>query len=262
MSCPDSVPNEPFQLTGSAPRLFVAQSLWLLDIEFPMEEKSPGLPQRYFGQRALLALIRFYRHRLSGRGPFGRETCSFAPCESCSAFGLRVATYHATSLPTAIFLIRSRLNRCSEAYLYREPGGWAWGRLYDVSDLEALVTKLSRAGELPVVIAAVLRAAAAIAAARGDACLARRCQERADQLTDERINLVVHTSGSPIKGHRRQLILSFVIYANLLTVVGLFFSSWQAYLGVVILVAVLFLSLLRKLSRLYQQQNRTRAFIQ
>jgi putative component of membrane protein insertase Oxa1/YidC/SpoIIIJ protein YidD len=224
-----------------------------------MEANLPGVPQRNFGQRTLLAHIRFYRHRLSGRGPFGRATCGFAPCESCSAFGLRVATYHATSLPTAIFLIRSRLNRCGEAYLYREPGGWAWGRLYDISDPEALVTKLSRAGELPVAIAAVLRAAAAVGAARSDACLARRCQERADQLTDERVNLVVHTSGSPIKGHRRLLILSFLLYAIIpLAVVDLFFPSWQAYLGAVILGAVSFLSLLRKLSRLYQQQKRTR----
>ncbi|MCW5807069.1 MAG: membrane protein insertion efficiency factor YidD, partial [Deltaproteobacteria bacterium] len=82
-------------------------------------------------RRALAAAIRAYRRWLSGRGPLRGVSCTFARCESCSAYGLRVAR-EAPTAAHAIRLIRRRLRRCRDASVYAlaAPGGGAalaWG---------------------------------------------------------------------------------------------------------------------------------------
>ena len=91
----------------------------------PSQTAAAGRRQQgYLGQPLLVALIRCYRRCLSGRGPFRRTRCSFAACESCSAFGLRIATEAAASFPQAVLLIWARLRRCDRAYLYRSGKAW------------------------------------------------------------------------------------------------------------------------------------------
>ena len=81
----------------------------------------------------LLAAIRLYRRRLSGRGPFAKIRCTFEALESCSAYGERVAAV-SPSLVVALLRIRRRLRRCRHLSLYRLDGGrLGWGRDFDAA---------------------------------------------------------------------------------------------------------------------------------
>ena len=140
--------------------------------------------------RALLRLgIRGYRRFLSGRGPLSRVTCTFARSESCSAYGLRVAT-EASGTLEALRLIRQRLSRCGRASLYKSRDDLAFGELYDdVSpgldldldldrgrgpDLDRFYAALVAARESPESVALVARGAAQSALLLGRQDLARQ----------------------------------------------------------------------------------------
>jgi putative component of membrane protein insertase Oxa1/YidC/SpoIIIJ protein YidD len=91
------------------------------------------------GLSLLRAFIRFYRHSVSGRGPLKRVRCGFAATESCSAYGLRVAS-ESPSIFVAVRLIRCRLRRCGGACWWRWTGRDAhvrasWGDAFDAPDL-------------------------------------------------------------------------------------------------------------------------------
>jgi WD40 repeat protein/putative component of membrane protein insertase Oxa1/YidC/SpoIIIJ protein YidD len=106
---------------------------------------------------ALLAVVRLYRRRLSGRGPFARLRCTFEGLESCSAFAER--TLRNTAAPAALGRIARRLGRCRHLSLYRLPGGGlAGGRGYDGAG-PRLDAALEADGETDEVRAAVRRAA-------------------------------------------------------------------------------------------------------
>ena len=115
------------------------------------------------GRWLLLAVVGFYRRKLSKRGPFAKVRCTFEGLESCSAYGERVA---AESSPlVAVLRIYRRLRRCHHLSLYRLDGGrLGWGRDYDAtltSDeaVRRLDEALGRDGEGEAVRAAVMRSA-------------------------------------------------------------------------------------------------------
>jgi putative component of membrane protein insertase Oxa1/YidC/SpoIIIJ protein YidD len=121
----------------------------------------------------LREVIRFYRRRLSGRGPFARVRCTFSGLESCSAFAERVVAETPSTL-LAVRRIRRRLARCRDLSLYCLPGGrLGWGSGYDAmltaaSPQEAasrLGRRLAEEGEGVSVCAAVRRAAVLVAEA-------------------------------------------------------------------------------------------------
>jgi putative component of membrane protein insertase Oxa1/YidC/SpoIIIJ protein YidD len=89
--------------------------------------------------RKLLAVaIRFYRERLSGRGPFQRVSCTFDRCESCSAYGERMVQEAATCRE-ALARIRRRLQRCRSLSLFRFPDG----KLGHASGYDGMLTHAS-----------------------------------------------------------------------------------------------------------------------
>jgi putative component of membrane protein insertase Oxa1/YidC/SpoIIIJ protein YidD len=81
----------------------------------------------------LLAVIRFYRRHLSGRGPLRRVRCTFAGLESCSAYGERIVQ-ETPSAWMAMRRILRRLRRCRHLSLYHlKDGKFGWGCDYDVA---------------------------------------------------------------------------------------------------------------------------------
>lgn len=129
--------------------------------------------------RALLILgIRGYRRFLSGRGPLTRVTCSFARSESCSAYGLRVATESQAAME-ALHLIRQRLSRCGSASLYKRQDDLAFGELYDDLDPGRFYASLAAARESPESVALLARGAAQCALLMGRQDLARQHARRA-----------------------------------------------------------------------------------
>jgi putative component of membrane protein insertase Oxa1/YidC/SpoIIIJ protein YidD len=128
-------------------------------------------------RRILLLAIRFYRRRLSGRGPFARVRCTFCGLESCSAFGERILTETPSTL-RAVRRILRRLGRCRGLSLYRLPEGrLGWGSGYDPvltsetpqEGVRQLERALAQDGEGNRVCAAVGRAAGLVAVAAGEA---------------------------------------------------------------------------------------------
>lgn len=129
--------------------------------------------------RTLLILgVRGYRRFLSGRGPLARVRCSFARSESCSAYGLRVATESQGTME-ALRLIRQRLSRCGSASLYRSRDDLAFGELYDDLDPDRFYAALAAARESPESVALVARGAAQCALLVGRQDLARQHARRA-----------------------------------------------------------------------------------
>ncbi len=121
----------------------------------------------------LLFLVRFYRRRLSGRGPLARVRCTFAGMESCAAFAERILIETPSTLQAVRRILR-RLSRCRHLSLYRLPSGrLGWGSDYDAvltasSPLEGarrLENSLAEDGEGGSVRAAVHRAAALVTVA-------------------------------------------------------------------------------------------------
>jgi putative component of membrane protein insertase Oxa1/YidC/SpoIIIJ protein YidD len=129
--------------------------------------------------RWLLRLgIRGYQRYLSGRGPLARVTCSFASSESCSAYGLRVATESQGTME-ALRLIRQRLSRCGMASMYKSQDDLAFGELYDDLDPSRFYALLTAARESPESVALVARGAAQCALLTGRQDLARQHARRA-----------------------------------------------------------------------------------
>ena len=108
----------------------------------------------------LRTLIRFYRRRLSGRGPLARVSCSFTHTESCSSYGLRVSEDRPA--PVAVWHILGRLRRCRSHALFRTSSGPLWGPAYDAEPLQH-DKRLEAAHEQETTRAAVLRGFGAIA---------------------------------------------------------------------------------------------------
>jgi putative component of membrane protein insertase Oxa1/YidC/SpoIIIJ protein YidD len=126
-------------------------------------------------RRVLLAGIRFYRRRLSGRGPFRRVRCTFEGLESCSAFAERIVQ-ETPSAWTAMRRILRRLRRCRHLSLYQlKDGKLGWGSDYDTALGGVCVEEAARQmdsalaadGEGTRVRASVVRATALVAAAAG-----------------------------------------------------------------------------------------------
>ena len=134
----------------------------------------------YWGQGALLWLIRGYRRYLSGRGPLRRVSCTFSRCESCSAYGLRVVS-ECDSLFAAIRLLRGRLRRCGEASLFRTKEALLWGELYQEREPAALEASLLAARESPGAIRATLLQAARVARFQGEPLRAKTLLQKTTQ---------------------------------------------------------------------------------
>jgi hypothetical protein len=91
----------------------------------------PALKKVSLPRALLLGLIRVYRQRLAGRGPFRNVRCTFAHLESCSAYGERIAR-EAPSTGAALRCICGRLRRCRDLSLFRFPdGALGWASRYD-----------------------------------------------------------------------------------------------------------------------------------
>jgi len=126
-------------------------------------------------RRALLAGVRFYRRRLSGRGPFAGVRCTFAAQESCAAYAERILG-ETPSAWTDLGRIRRRLVRCRHLSLYRlREERLGWGKAYDQvlaceeQGVRQLDDLLAADGEGLPVRAAVHRATARVAHAAGQA---------------------------------------------------------------------------------------------
>ncbi len=117
-------------------------------------------------QRVLAWLIGFYRRWLSGRGPLRDVRCSFAPHESCSAFGLR-ATAEAPGARNAVGRIARRIRRCRDACLVSDGRALSWTPLHDRSPFE-IVDEMRDDGEGAIAIAQMLRVRRAVAIWRAD----------------------------------------------------------------------------------------------
>jgi putative component of membrane protein insertase Oxa1/YidC/SpoIIIJ protein YidD len=121
----------------------------------------------------LLASIRFYRRRISGKGPLRRVDCTFKTHESCAAFAERVILEAPSALGSLVCIAR-RLKRCRGLSLYYLANGTlGWEREYDAvlardppaAGVRELGDLLGRQGEAEAVRAAVCRAAEAVVAA-------------------------------------------------------------------------------------------------
>jgi putative component of membrane protein insertase Oxa1/YidC/SpoIIIJ protein YidD len=124
-------------------------------------------------RRILLAGVRFYRRRLSGRGPLAHVRCTFAEFESCAAYAERILG-ESPSMLRAVARIRRRLARCRHLSLYRlREGRLGWGSGYDrvlthvSGGVRQLDAALAEDGEGTLVRAAVGRAIARVAQATG-----------------------------------------------------------------------------------------------
>ncbi|MCI0377741.1 MAG: membrane protein insertion efficiency factor YidD [Gemmataceae bacterium] len=128
-------------------------------------------------QSILLTLVRYYRRRLTGRGPFACIRCTFAKQESCSAFAER--TLEQVPPRAALRRIVRRLARCRHLSLYRlADGSLAYGQAYDdaveaetsssaENALRRLDKDLANDGETAAVREAVRRGALRVMAQHG-----------------------------------------------------------------------------------------------
>ncbi len=128
-------------------------------------------PSRWVRSRLTDAIVAYRRH-VSGRGPLRAVRCSFAATESCSAYGLRIATTPGRSLRETVARIRGRLRRCHDSCVYvTGEGALRWGADFD--DLATVDARARAAEELPRTRGALLRAAIAVARHRGGPALQR-----------------------------------------------------------------------------------------
>jgi putative component of membrane protein insertase Oxa1/YidC/SpoIIIJ protein YidD len=116
--------------------------------------------------RVLAWVIVAYRRVLSGRGPMRCVRCSFAPDESCSAYGLR-AVRESTTAREAIAKILRRLRRCRDACLVGDGRALSWTPLHDRSPSE-IADDMHRDAERPDAIARMLATRRIVALWRRD----------------------------------------------------------------------------------------------
>ncbi len=159
--------------------------------------------------------IRGYRRWISGRGPLRRVRCSFAPDESCSAYGLRI-TREAPTTAIAIGRIRRRLRRCREACLVADGRALSWSGCHDASPTE-LERRLVEDGERPAAVAIMLAARAGVAAWRSDRDTLRMIRSLAGGLPRPR---VVSRGAMIGRARRRVTGLSLLAVAALVAVVA------------------------------------------
>ncbi|MBA3453688.1 MAG: membrane protein insertion efficiency factor YidD [Deltaproteobacteria bacterium] len=125
--------------------------------------------------RLIAWLIAFYRHWLSGRGPLRDVRCSFAPHESCSAFGMRM-THDAPSARAAIGRIARRIRRCRDACLITDGHALSWSELHDRTPAE-IVEQMRMDGEGAPAIEQMLHVRRDVAVWRADVDSLHACDE-------------------------------------------------------------------------------------
>ena len=176
--------------------------------------------------RVIAWLIVCYRRWLSGRGPLRDVRCSFAPEESCSAYGLRV-TRDATSARQALGRIVRRLRRCRDACLLTDGAALSWAPVHDDSPA-AIAAALRRDGEQPAALARMLAVRRAVALWRADRAAASAC--RGAEPARPRV-----VSQPAVARRARRRLATLVA----LSVVGLVVVWLQPWLGGVALTATL-----------------------
>lgn len=170
-------------------------------------------------RRALALAIRGYRRWISGRGPLRRVGCTFAGTESCSAYGLRVTSEVATSLPAALRLIRARLRACRDSSLHRFGArGLGWGTDHDRAP-DALIATLRARAELPASIALVLTARELVARYAGDGPAAHACGVALHAAAVPRRIVPLRPGDAGIARHRRLGTRALVLALALLLLV-------------------------------------------
>jgi putative component of membrane protein insertase Oxa1/YidC/SpoIIIJ protein YidD len=184
------------------------------------------LMSAYLGQRALIFLIQLYRRRFSGKGLLKGVACTFCQCESCSAYGLRVAQT-GDRLLDVVSQIRARLRRCGEASLFRAQDALLWGELYE-QDPKQLEEMLLAAKESPATMHAALLHAARVAKFQRDHARSRMLAQRAAQYPAQGELLVRRGDGLTLALYRR--LWYFLCWPLLLLAAGAissFFWGWM-----------------------------------
>lgn len=168
--------------------------------------------------RVLAWLITFYRRWLSGRGPLRDVRCSFAPHESCSAFGLR-ATAEAPGARAALGRIRRRIRRCRDACLISDGHALSWTPFHDRPPAE-IVDELRADGEGDAAIEKLLHVRRAVAIWRSDLAAIAAC----DALLADPVRPRVHVVAEPAirsRARRRLVVLGAVAVVAAIAIFGM-----------------------------------------
>jgi putative component of membrane protein insertase Oxa1/YidC/SpoIIIJ protein YidD len=139
--------------------------------------------------RLVIWLILAYRRWISGRGPLRNVRCSFAPEDSCSAFGLRAARSSPTAR-IAIGRILRRIGRCRDACLLTDGRALSWMEAHDRPPA-MIVAEMTADGEARTAVLRMLHARQAVAIWRADRQGIHDCAHEIEALrardTDPRI---------------------------------------------------------------------------
>jgi len=168
--------------------------------------------------RVLVWLIAFYRRWLSGRGPLRDVRCSFAPHESCSAFGLR-ATAEASGAREALGRIRRRIRRCGDACLISDGHALSWTPFHDRQPFE-IVDELRADGEGDAAIGKLLHVRRAVAIWRSDLVAIAAC----DALLADPARPRPHVVAEPAirsRARRRLVVLGMVAVVAAIAILGM-----------------------------------------
>ena len=210
-------------------------------------------------RRRLRDGIVVYRRHVSGRGPLRAVRCSFGATESCSTYGLRVATTPGRTLRDSIAKIRARLRRCHDCSVYvARDGALRWGADFD--DLERVDDRAQRAEELPRTRGALLRAAIALARRRGRPVVQRlRVQLRRLRLPpDARERLPLRSADA----HLRARAIATTLRVALGVVIALVVASmsWVLAAAVAMALSIRAVAARRSTGRRFAAQARLDAF--
>ena len=169
--------------------------------------------------RVLAWLIAFYRRWLSGRGPLRDVRCSFAPHESCSAFGLR-ATAEAPGAREALGRIRRRIRRCRDACLISDGHALSWTPFHDREPSE-IVDELRADGEGDAAIEKLLHARRAVAIWRSDLAAIAVCDALLADPACPRPPRVVAEPAIRSRARRRLVVLGVVAVVAAIAIFGM-----------------------------------------
>jgi len=222
----------------------------------------------YLGRDLLLALIRLYRRRISGRGPLSRVRCTFEGTESCSRYAQRVTATVATGLLGALCLIIGRLRRCRQASLQREGAALTWGPLFDAfatgasGAVHRLDRALTAAGERASTRAAVLRSALIVArycgqsvVVRGGLALLGRYQRQLDAPAG---HVLIRDGRHVHQWLRRRFVRRLVLWVVAASLIGsVALATWTE--AALLLAALLFVALALTSALQYRRQRQRHA---
>jgi putative component of membrane protein insertase Oxa1/YidC/SpoIIIJ protein YidD len=169
--------------------------------------------------RVLAWLIVLYRRWLSGRGPLRDVRCSFAPHESCSAFGLR-ATSESSGGLEALGKIRRRIRRCRDACLISDGHALSWTALHD-RDPGEIVGDLRADGEGDAAIEKLLHARRAVAIWRSDVVAIAACDALLADPARPRPPRVVAEPAMRSRARRRLIVLGVFAVVAAIAIVGM-----------------------------------------